>query len=85
MTTSNKSVYFTLQALATQQAQDIKFAELMGKSLWEAGTKDGVRWDVKHDLQTQACEWEHKAYEMQGKLDNLVKAAKSTYGFTLHT
>ena len=84
MSNNNKSVYFTLQANATQMAQDIEFAELMYKSLWEAGTKDDVRYDVKSDLQTQACEWDEKAYRLQAKLDRLVDAAKSC-GFTLHT
>ena len=84
MSDNNKSVYFTLQANATQMAQDIEFAELMYKSLWEAGTKDDVRYDVKSDLQTQACEWDEKAYRLQAKLDRLVDAAKSC-GFTLHT
>ena len=84
MSDNNKSVYFTLQANATQMAQDIEFAELMSKSLWEAGTKDDVRYDVKQDLQTQALEWDQKAYRLQGELDRLVDAAKSC-GFTLHT
>jgi hypothetical protein len=84
MTTSNNTAYFTLQANATQMAQDIEFAELMSESLWEAGTKEGVRYDVKQDLQTQALEWEQKAYGLQVELDRLVDAAKSC-GFTLHT
>ena len=85
MTTSTSNVYFQLQARATEEAQAIEFAELMAASLWEAGTKEGVRYDVKADLQTQACEWDEKAYRMQAKLDNFVDATKSAYGFTLHT
>ena len=79
MSTKTSNVYFELQARATQEAQAIEFAELMAASLWEAGTKEGVRYDVKAD------QWDEKAYRMQAKLDNFVDATKSAYGFTLHT
>lgn len=84
MSTKTSNVYFELQARATQEAQAIEFAELMAASLWEAGTKEGVRYDVASDLQTQSIEWDQKAYRLQGELDRLVDAAKSC-GFTLHT
>ena len=84
MTNNNSSIYFTLQAKATELAQEAEFNRLMAEALWEQGTKEGVRYDVAGDLQMQADQWDRKSRDAADKLEGLIRATKSSFGFTLH-
>ena len=84
MTKSNKSVYFNLQARATQLANDVKFGDEMADALFTAALTSGMSIEVRDDLQKQAADWQYKARDAQASLDSLKESAASC-GFTLHT